>query len=479
MKVTKRTWAISGLSILAAATLVCGAASVTAYAYQNRVLPKTIVAGLAVGGLTHQEAGQLILQKERELSTASLSITYLDQTQQIPLTDLGVSVVGPEQEVTGSPTGLWDWLRPDHWQRFFAEKTIGLRYNLDQVIAQKRIETAFGVTTTAVDASIAVLNGELVVQNATSGESLGLSSVVGAVEELLTQGKTRAVAVAVEEVEPLVQTVAATQTKTEIEAALRPVYLVADNRSFVITKNNLYEQLSYEATNGQLAWRIDDQKLQSFLATKIADRVNLKMVQKLIQADTLEVTQQGRDGKVLDTATLVSAVKRTIAEQKETKQQPLIIPVQTIAFTEKVVPPEYIAGLFEGLYVDINLTKQKLFIIIGQTKTAEYLISSGKRGNATPVGLFYIKNKIDLAQSRLYPGIWMRNWNALARNPDGSGYEGYGIHDLPAFNAAYTIVEGASHLGRPVSHGCVRLGHDASVWFYQNVPIATPVNIHY
>ncbi len=475
----KRILLIAALSTVAAITLLCGTAAVTAYAYQNRVLPRTIVAGLSVGSLTHQQAAQLLLQKESELASATLPVVYQDQSADIPLVDLGVSIAGPDQNVTSNQSDIWDWIRPTHWQRFFSHKEVAIRYNIDQTVAQKKVESVFGVITTAKDATITVENGALTIQPSASGESIGIGSIVNAVDSLLTRGTVPVVTVAVEPVEPQVFTETATQTKTEIEAALRPVYLVADNRGFTIPKEHLYDLVSYEVKDGSLAWLISDEKLQAYLSTKITGRINVKMIQKLIQADTLEVTQQGKDGKIVDTATLVSSVRRTITERADTKQQPLVIPVQTVTFTEKIVPPEYIAGLFEGLYIDINLSKQKMFVMNSQTKTGQFLISSGKRGTATPVGLFYVKNKIDLAQSRLYPGIWMRNWNALAKNADGSGYEGYGIHDLPAFNKEYTIVEGASHLGRPVSHGCVRLGHAESVWFYQNVPVGTPVNIHY
>jgi lipoprotein-anchoring transpeptidase ErfK/SrfK len=479
MSSKKRLLLISALSLTALSTVTCSAAAVTAYAYQNRVLPRTIVAGLSVGSLTHQQATQLLLQKETELSNATLQVTYQDQTASIPLVELGVSVAGPDQNVTRTQNDIWDWIRPTHWQQFFSHKEVAIRYDFDQAVAQKKVESTFNVTTTAKDAVVVVENNSLVVQPAASGESIGISGIASAIELLLTKGLPQPVTVAVEPVAPQIYTETATQTKTEIEAALRPIYLVADGRGYSIPKEHLYDLIKYEPKNGALSWQIDDEKLQAYLSTKITGRINVKMVQKLIQSDTLEVTQQGRDGKVVDVTTLVSSVRRTIAEQTDTKQQPLLIPVQTVTFTEKVIPPEYIAGLFPGLYIDINLTKQKMFVMNGQTKTVQFLISSGKRGTATPVGLFYVKNKIDLAQSRLYPGIWMRNWNALAKNPDGSGYEGYGIHDLPAFNAAYTIVEGASHLGRPVSHGCVRLGHNESVWFYQNVPVGTPVNIHY
>jgi lipoprotein-anchoring transpeptidase ErfK/SrfK len=116
--------------------------------------------------------------------------------------------------------------------------------------------------------------------------------------------------------------------------------------------------------------------------------------------------------------------------------------------------------------------------MIGETKQAEYLISSGKRGTPTPSGVFYIKNKIPLAQSRLFPGIWMEKWNALARTPDGGGYQGYGVHRVPCFDPNCNSREPASHLGRPVSHGCVRIENAGADWVYDNAPVGTPVNIH-
>jgi len=475
----KRRWImITALGVACAVTLVAGAASVTAFAYQNRIQPRTVIAGASISNFSREAAETAIRQKQEELAQASLAVTYNEQTATLALKDLGVSIAGPEHNVVGAPNNPWDWADPNYWKTFFSRKEIGLEYHFDREVAQKKLEEIFGVATSAENAKLIVTNGSLEVVPARSGESIGIDNLVTAIHRLLKSGQRRPVMVASAIVEPSISTEAAHRTRTEIENNLQPIYLSGEGKSFTIPVVHQYDLLKYEPANGELRWEIDDDKLKSYLTTKIAGRLNVKMVQRTIQQDTQQVIQEGKDGKSVELPTLLSTVKRTITERIPTRQAPVTIPVQTVAFTEKIVTPGYVAGLFEGLYVDINISRQTLYIMNGRTNTGSYLISSGKRGTPTPLGLFYVKNKIPIAQSRLYPGIWMRNWNALARNADGSGYEGYGIHDLPAFNAEYTLVEGASHLGRPVSHGCVRLGHAASVWFYQNIPVGTPVNIH-
>jgi lipoprotein-anchoring transpeptidase ErfK/SrfK len=52
----------------------------------------------------------------------------------------------------------------------------------------------------------------------------------------------------------------------------------------------------------------------------------------------------------------------------------------------------------------------------------------------------------------------------------------YGLHELPEWPNGYK--EGASHLGIPVSHGCVRLGVGAAVRVFNWVEIGTPVVIY-
>lgn len=127
------------------------------------------------------------------------------------------------------------------------------------------------------------------------------------------------------------------------------------------------------------------------------------------------------------------------------------------------------AKIKEGRYVDINLSKQILSIFDDGDNRGNYRVSTGKRGMATPTGMFNIKKKSKRAWSkryRLFMPYWMQFTN-----------QGHGIHELPEWPGGYK--EGANHLGVPVSHGCVRLGIGPAKTVYNFVDIGTSVYIHY
>lgn len=119
--------------------------------------------------------------------------------------------------------------------------------------------------------------------------------------------------------------------------------------------------------------------------------------------------------------------------------------------------------------IEINLSTQKLSRWENGQKLDENLVSTGKRGMATPTGVFNVRNKIGLAYSRKYR-LYMPYWMAFTSL-------GHGIHELPVFRSGAR--EGANHLGRPVSHGCVRLGVGPAATAYSWATVGTPVVIHY
>jgi len=118
--------------------------------------------------------------------------------------------------------------------------------------------------------------------------------------------------------------------------------------------------------------------------------------------------------------------------------------------------------------IELNLSAQRIYRWENGQRIDENLISSGKRGYDTPQGLFYTKNKIPLAYSRKYR-LYMPNWMAFTR-------WGHGLHALPVFKNGK--VEGAAHLGKKVSHGCVRTSTEFSKVLYDWADVGTPVIIH-
>jgi hypothetical protein len=122
-----------------------------------------------------------------------------------------------------------------------------------------------------------------------------------------------------------------------------------------------------------------------------------------------------------------------------------------------------------GKYIDINLKSQVMTIFEEGNLVDAFVVSSGLAGMDTPKGEYTIHNKALRPWSKRYL-LYMPYWMAIT--PDGK----YGIHELPEWPGGYK--EGANHLGRPVSHGCVRLGVGAAKTVYEWASEGTPVIIH-
>ncbi len=117
--------------------------------------------------------------------------------------------------------------------------------------------------------------------------------------------------------------------------------------------------------------------------------------------------------------------------------------------------------------IDISIYAQRLFYFLGGVLIFDTPVSSGVY-NTTPRGEFQIRNKHPNAWSSY--GLWMPYWMAIT--PDGK----YGIHELPVWPNGYR--EGEDHLGKPVSHGCVRVGTEAAEKIYNLTDVGTPVFIY-
>lgn len=117
--------------------------------------------------------------------------------------------------------------------------------------------------------------------------------------------------------------------------------------------------------------------------------------------------------------------------------------------------------------INVNLAKQELSYFLGNVRMGTYIVSTGKASTPTPRGEFKIGNKNKRAWSKAF-GLWLPYWMGV----DG---ERFGLHELPEWPGGRK--EGESHLGRPVSHGCIRLGVGPAEKLYQWAEVGTKVII--
>ncbi|TSC93994.1 MAG: ErfK/YbiS/YcfS/YnhG family protein [Candidatus Berkelbacteria bacterium Licking1014_85] len=163
-------------------------------------------------------------------------------------------------------------------------------------------------------------------------------------------------------------------------------------------------------------------------------------------------------------------IKLADLQQKKSEMQKIIDKqlAELKSKQEEKLKAEFTPGLFNGKYLEIDLSSQTLAAYEGQNKVKEYRVSSGKSSMPTPSGTYTINNKADRAYSAKY-GLYMPHWMAFIGSK-------YGLHALPEWPNGYK--EGENHLGVPVSHGCVRLSTEAAADVYAWVEVGTPIVIH-
>jgi len=139
---------------------------------------------------------------------------------------------------------------------------------------------------------------------------------------------------------------------------------------------------------------------------------------------------------------------------------PAALPARPVAARLSKIPAA-------GKMIEISLATQTLTAWENGRAVRSFKVSTGRAGYRTPTGTFKVRAK----------GIkwWSRKWQVWM--PYAMNFYGnYNLHSLPYSNPRKLI--GASRLGRPDSHGCVRIGPDNARWLYGWTPKGTPVWIH-
>lgn len=126
------------------------------------------------------------------------------------------------------------------------------------------------------------------------------------------------------------------------------------------------------------------------------------------------------------------------------------------------------ADLPKSIMVDIS--EQKLRIYEYGRLLSQRSVSTGKWSTPTPIGTFQVRNKVPVAYSRSFD-LYMDWW--MAFTPDGA----YGVHSLPYWKLKNggRFYEGTGHIGRRVSHGCIRQTLLDAKTLYDWAAVGTPV----
>lgn len=139
--------------------------------------------------------------------------------------------------------------------------------------------------------------------------------------------------------------------------------------------------------------------------------------------------------------------------------------------TDLSIDAKQLDGLERNL--EISLTDQMMYARFGETTVWSMQVSSGAWDTPTPRGTYKILTKQELRIGQAYPHYRMPYFQLW-------DYRGYGIHALPylATDGGTFWSEALSHIGRPVSHGCIRTLPDDAETVYKFTYIGTPLVVY-
>lgn len=135
--------------------------------------------------------------------------------------------------------------------------------------------------------------------------------------------------------------------------------------------------------------------------------------------------------------------------------------------------------------VVVSLSKQRVYLMVGEEVAIDAPISSGRRGHPTPAGRFRVMEKEVNHFSNIYGNFVDRDGRIVRAGvsaridsaPSGTHYEGAPMR----FFMRLTDEGVGMHIGilpgYPASHGCIRLPSEIAPLIYEKVKSGTSVRV--
>lgn len=122
----------------------------------------------------------------------------------------------------------------------------------------------------------------------------------------------------------------------------------------------------------------------------------------------------------------------------------------------------------------VDLSEQMMYIKLGEDVIREFRVSTGAAATPTPVGTTYLSLKQELRVGSKSPHYIMPYFQMFRAG-------GYGMHALPSLgnDGGWFWTEAVSHLGIPVSHGCIRIGDENAIWLFGFTEVGDKVVVQY
>lgn len=420
--------------------------------YHDKIYPYVVIRDVYVGGMRVEQAEQAVLNA---YSGQMVVLKVLDREYKALPEKLGVHIQATkavEEAFLVGRNGTFN-------------RTIDLQVNLNHSTLKTFLSTNYPEIEKEPSNAEYQLVGKLVsIKPSEVGATFNIPLIAEKIQRSIVDKQKTAVSAVISELNPEIDDNTLAILKPSAENFINSVPTVmVEKRSYKLLPEQKINFLNPAVVDGQVVLGVKDEEVKNYI-TDLSKRTSIT-AQPALYYDSGELSEEGRDGRSVDIDLASQELKSALTANKK---EPLILSYTSIPKSKKIIPKPYTGGLFEGKYVEIDLSSQRLFQFEGANLIATRKVSTGKWSTPTPIGTFSINSKHPRAFSRTYK-LYMPYWMAFI------GTE-YGLHELPEWPDGRK--EGASHLGTAVSHGCIRLGPGAAQEVYDWADIGTKVVIH-
>jgi len=441
-----------------------------AYAAQDLTLPLVKYRGQNVGLKTFSEITKKVLESDKEIKKAEVTISYNGKNETKKLEDLGISIQSSKTSDSifnfGKTTFFISLPSISYFKDIIQNKTeIPVTIKHSSETEKKLTELFPDLKQDSVNPSLKLEGGELVIEPGSEGTKADLNDLDRKIASKLNgtlpgniqiQKITTKSNFTKQDVETF---------KSDIEKFInKTLYLQSDYKKLLVKKEYLVSFIDLEMTVLNQKLTLSDSKINEYLNDVVSDNFNIKGKKREISTVDNQVISEGREGQQLDIQKSQANIKAAL----ENDQKVAELVVSTSPIEEEYIAPGYNPGKYPGKYIEVNLSEQMLYTIDGNQLVGSYRVSTGKWSMPTPEGDYSINDKNPRAYSQEYD-LYMPYWMSFIGSK-------YGIHELPEW--ADGTKEGEAHLGTPVSHGCIRLGRGSAQAVYDWTDIGTPVFVH-
>lgn len=445
-------------------------------AYAHKVYPGIWVQAQPLAGLTRDQAIDRLKPVNDAMLLQKVTLILNDKEYTPTLEELGYRVDTAAMADASLQLGRGRDLQQAILSILDYQKTrsIPIVYDIDQGKFDNYLnEIGKEIIREPKNMNLEYKDGNLVITPAEDGITLDRNQLKQAIQREARPGKTAVIQLSIGKQSPVITNEAQlANVKEKLTKLLaKPLVIQAEEVTHELSPAKMYTLLYFDVVDGQLTVGADDNKIQD-VVSDLAKKVDRKAVAKQVSETGNTTLQEGQDGRALDVPDTTKRIKDRLTNADT--EAPVVVKVSKIDRKTVTISPEYQLGRYPGRYIEVDLSAQRLHFIEGENYHKTAIISTGKWDMPTPTGEFKIMNHIEVAWSKKY-ALYMPKWMALKTAQDGR-YEGYGIHGLPYWPNG--VREGTNHLGRPVSHGCIRLGEADINYLYEWAPNETPVVIH-